>query len=69
MQPRHSTEEALTDGDERIHSAAAEDGADTLSDIEVEQFLDTLVDIAFAIAARGSSLTTDRQFYLENEAV
>ncbi len=37
-----------------IHSAAPTDGADLLVDLEIESFLDALVEVAFAIAARQS---------------
>lgn len=35
-----------------IHSAAPIEGADPLEGMEIENFLDTLVEVAFAIAAR-----------------
>ncbi len=38
-----------------IHSAAPTASADPIEDIEVEAFLRTLVDVAFAIAARIST--------------
>ena len=48
-----------------IHSAAPSQGADPLQEIEVENFLDTLVDVAFAVAARTS--TTDEPDWHEEK--
>lgn len=44
-----------------IHSAAPEEGVDQLESIEVETFLEALVKVAFAIAARHSRQSEDER--------
>lgn len=53
--------ESLTQGDEPLHFAASVARADQIEDIEIESFLDTLVDIAFAVAVRRAKEKQEEQ--------